>query len=111
MRAGRLRNKITIQTIVNSVDEFGQPLIGQNGYEDYKTVWASIVPISGKESFLSNVDFSKTTHKIKIRYIPNINASMRIIWQGRFFNIINVRNIEEMNKEYEILAWESDNGN
>lgn len=111
MRAGRLRNKITIQTIVNSVDEFGQPLVGVNGYEDYKTVWASIVPIIGKESFLSNVDFSKTTHKIKIRYIPNINASMRISWQGRNFNIINVRNIEEMNKEYEILAWESDNGN
>lgn len=111
MRAGRLRNKITIQTIVNEVDDFGQPLLNGSGYTDYKTVWASVIPVSGKESFLSNTDFSKTTHKIKIRYIPNIKASMRILWQGRIFNIVNVRNIEEMNREYEILAWEQNNGN
>lgn len=109
MRSGRLRNKVTIQTIVNSVNEFGEPLSNGNKYEDYKTVWASITPVSGKESFLSNADFSKTTHKIKIRYIPNIDASMRIIWQGRVFNFAYLRNIEEMNKEYEILAWEQIN--
>ena len=68
MRAGRLRHKITFQKIVNSVDDFGQPLSGGSAYEDLKTVWASITPISGKESFLSNADFSKTTHKIKIRF-------------------------------------------
>jgi len=110
MRAGRLRHKITIQTIVNATDGFGQPIENGNSYIDYKTVWARITPISGRESFLSNADFSKTTHKIKMRYIPNINASMRIVWQGRNFNIINVRNIEEMDKELEILVWEQNNG-
>jgi len=110
MRAGRLRHKITFQKIVNSQDELGAPLVGSSGYENFKTVWASITPISGKESFLSNADFSKTTHKIKIRFTSNIDASLRIVWQNRIFNILNTRNVEEVDREIEILAWESNNG-
>lgn len=110
MRAGRLRHKITFQKIVSSQDAFGQQIEGDSEYENLKTVWASITPISGKESFLSNVDFSKVTHKIKIRFTSNIEASKRIVWQNRIFNILNTRNIEEVDREIEILAWESNNG-
>lgn len=111
MRAGRLRHKITFQKIVNSVDDFGQPLVGNTGYENFKTVWASITPISGKETFLANKDFATVTHKIKIRFIPSLNASMQIDYQGRKFKIMNIRNLGEMGKELEILAEEQINGN
>lgn len=107
MRAGGLRNKAIIQKVGPTQNEFGEVEEGQ--FETFKNVWCSITPISGRESFLSNADFSKTTHKIKIRYIPGVNASMRLTWQGRFFNFMNVRNIGERNKEIEILAWESNN--
>ena len=109
MRAGNLKNKITLQTIGNSTNAFGE--IEEGNFQDYKTVWASIIPVSGKESFLSNANFSTVSHKIKIRYIPNLNASMRIIWKGRIFNINYLRNISESNDEIEILATEFINGN
>lgn len=108
MRSGALRHKITFQTIGNTVNDFGE--IEQGNYQNFKTVWSSITPISGKESFLSNKDFATVTHKIKIRFIPNLNASMQIAFQARKFRIKNIRNFGELGKELEILAEEQING-
>lgn len=109
MRSGNLRNKVTIQQIGNAVNEFGE--IENGNFQNFKITWASITPISGKESFLSNTDFSKVTHKIKIRFFDGLDASMRLVWQDRIFNINSFRNISERDKEIEILATESINGN
>lgn len=108
MRAGNLRNKAIIQKVGTTTNEFGE--VEEGEFETFKTVWCSITPVSGKESFLSNTDFSKTTHKIRIRYIPGVNASMRLLWGSRIFNFINPRNIGERDKVIEILAWEDNNG-
>lgn len=107
MRAGNLRAKAIIQSIGSTVNDFGE--IEKGDYQDFKTVYCSITPVSGRESFLSNAEYAKTTHKIKIRYTDGINASQRIVWRGRIFTFIGVRNIGEMNKEIEILAEESIN--
>jgi len=108
MRAGNLRNKAVIQKVGTTTNEFGE--VEEGDFETFKTVWCSITPISGKESFLSNADFSKTTHKIRFRYIAGVNASMRFVWQGRYFNFMNPRNISERFKVIETLAWEDNNG-
>lgn len=108
MRAGNLRNKAIIQSIGTTVNAFGE--IENGDFQDFKTVWCSITPVSGKEAFLSNADFSKVTHKIKIRYIPGINSSQRLKWGNRIFNFNYPRNIGERNKEIEILAEEVVNG-
>lgn len=108
MRAGNLRHKIKLQTIGTASNDFGET--EQNNYQDFKTVWSSITPIGGGESFLSNKDFATVTHKIKIRFIPNLNASMQIDYMGRKFKIKNIRNFGEMGKELEILAEDQING-
>jgi SPP1 family predicted phage head-tail adaptor len=106
MRAGNLRVKAIIQEIAETLGDFGMV----EGWADLKTVYCSITPISGKESFLSNSDFSKVSHKIKIRYTDGINASQRLNWNGRIFDFVYPRNIGERNKEIEILAEEVVNG-
>lgn len=109
MRSGALRHKIKIQTLGSGTDAvFGG--VKPSDYQDFKTVWSSITPISGKESFLSNKDFATVTHKIKIRFIPSLNASMQIDYMGRKFRIKNIRNFGELGKELEILAEEQING-
>ena len=109
MRSGNLRHKIKIQSLGNTTDSvFGG--VEPSNYQDFKTVWSSITPISGKETFLANKDFATVTHKIKIRFIPGLNASMQIDFQGRKFKIMNIRNFAEMGKELEILAEEQING-
>lgn len=109
MRSGNLRHKIKIQSLGSGTDSvFGG--IEPSDYQDFKTVWSSITPISGKETFLANKDFATVTHKIKIRFIPSLNASMQIDYMGRKFKIMNIRNFGEMGKELEILAEEQING-
>ena len=108
MRSGNLRNKAELQSIGTTTNAFGE--VEQGDYTKVTDVWCSITPISGKENFLSNADFAKTTHKIKIRYIADINASMRVVWGGRIFNFISVRNIGERRKELDIMAEEINNG-
>ncbi len=104
MRAGNLRNKAEIQSIGTTTNAFGE--IEQGEYAKFKDVYCSITPISGKESFLSNVDYAKTTHKIRIRYISGVNASQRLVWRGRNFNFISVINTGERDKQIEIMAEE-----
>lgn len=108
MRAGNLKHKVIIQSIGSTVNDFGEIVLGD--FQTFKTVWCSVNPIKGSESFLSNTDFAKTTHKIRIRYIAGVNASQRILWGTRIFNFIDVRNSMESNKELEILAEEAING-
>jgi SPP1 family predicted phage head-tail adaptor len=107
MRAGNLRNKVEIQESGSTQNEFNEVVEGD--FTKFADAWASITPINGSEKFLSNADFSKVTHKIKIRYIAGINASMRIVWQNRVFNFMHTKNISERFKTIEILAWESNN--
>ena len=107
MRAGSLRAKAVIQSIGSTVNDFGE--IEKGDFQDFKTVYCSITPTSGRESFLSNADFSTVTHKIRIRYTEGINASQRLVWRGRIFNFTYLRNIGERNKEIEILVEESIN--
>jgi len=108
MRAGKLRNKIVIQKIGTTKNQYGE--IEEGNFQTFKTVWGSIMPISGNEKFLSNADFSKVSHRIRIRYIDGVNASMRLLWNGRIFNITYLRTIDEGFREIEIYAWEAING-
>lgn len=109
MRAGSLDKKITIQKLGDAVDGFGGIIEG--GYQDFATVWASINPVTGKEVFLSNTDFSTVSHKIKIRYLAGVDASMRIVWNDRVFEIKYFINYQEANREIEFLCEEQINGN
>jgi len=104
MRAGSLRNKISIQMLTSSRDSFGEEIYA---WSDFKVVNALILPISGKESFLSNQSFATVSHKIRVRYISGVVPSMRILFDSREFNIISSINIGERNKELEILAVEN----
>lgn len=109
MRAGTLNKRISIQSLQGGVDGFGQPL--ESSWTEFASVRASIIPITGNEKFLSNVDFAKTTHQIKFRFIDGINASMRAIYNGREFRFISVFDSMERNRELIVKATESINGN
>ena len=109
MRAGTLNKRISIQSLQGEVDAFGQPL--ESSWTEFASVRASIIPITGNEKFLSNVDFAKTTHQIKFRFIEGINASMRAIYDGREFKFISVFDSMEKNRELIVKATENINGN
>ena len=105
------KHKVSLQIESTVQDEFGD--VTSSGWEELRSMRVKITPISGNESFLSHVDYAKTTHKIHCRYRQDINASMRMVFddrgQTRVFRIIGVMNIKEEKMQMEIKATEEIN--
>lgn len=103
MRSGSLKNKIDIQFYSDTKNSFGEI---EKGFNLFKSTYASIVPVSGKEYFTSKQNNSEVTHKILFRYIAGITPSMRIVYGSRTFSIESVLNIREENKTIQLMATE-----
>lgn len=103
MNAGQLRHRVTIQQLTRVEDEGG-------GYEenwaDVATVWAAIKPLQGNERYEAQQVQSTLTHKVTIRYRVGIKPQMRIMYQGRIFNIESVIDIDEHHRWLELLCSE-----
>ncbi|MGF7429587.1 phage head closure protein [Thermoanaerobacterium thermosaccharolyticum] len=85
MRIGELRHRITIQKATTIQDELGQPV---EVWQDIANVWAKIEDISGREYFAAKqVLTNEITTKITIRWRNDIEPSMRIVAEGRIFDI------------------------
>ena len=84
MRAGQLKNRITIQQKVHGKDALGQTV---DQWVDVCTVRAEIRDVSGKEYQSSQAEQVQTDCKILIRYRKNITADMRVLCNGTYYDI------------------------
>ena len=89
MRSGDLRHRVTIQSRSTSQDSFGQEL---TTWSDVATVWAAVVPLTGRELLAAAAINAELTHTVTIRYQaqfanPIAMAKMRIQYGTRLFNI------------------------
>lgn len=104
MNPGRLRHRITFMHLVKGQNEVGDDVLVER---PWKTVWASVEPLKGREYFEARKIESEATHKIIIRYLPGITPDMKIDFKGRIFNFEGPPiNPEERNKYLEIYATE-----
>ena len=93
MKAGRLRNLITIQKQVSRKDELGQLV---NEWVDICTVRAEIRDMSGREYQSSQAEQSQTDCKILIRHRNDITPDMRVLCNGIYYDITAV--LEDVKK-------------
>lgn len=84
MKAGRLRNRITIQKKVIGKDNFGQDI---DQWVDVCNVRAEIRDISGREYQSSQAEQSQTDCKILIRHRNDITPDMRVMCNGIYYDI------------------------
>ena len=106
MKAEELKHRITLQLFTTVVNE--------NGFEvetwvDFKTLWAAVTNLHGREYFAAAVVKAENTVKFTIRYTEGIDESMRILFKGKQYNISSIDNIKYANKFIEIKAMEVDN--
>ncbi len=103
---GRMRHRITFQRRTEDRDQLG----GDTGeWEDVKTVWAAVTPLSAKE-VVNQVREVLVTHKILCRYVPDIDQTMRIAWSSRIFRIVSIIDYDEVHADMTIMAEEATNG-
>ncbi|KGK87366.1 phage head closure protein [Clostridium sp. HMP27] len=106
MDIGELRHRITFQKLTANTNENGFEM---EDWQDYKTVWAAITNLHGREYFEAAAVKEENTVKFTIRYVPNIEPTMRILFKGKQYNINSIDNIKYKNKYIEISALEVEN--
>ncbi len=103
MRAGLLRNRVTIQTRSETTDDFGEI---DFAWSTLATVWATIEPLSGKELMNAEQAKSVVTHKVTMRHLATVTAKDRILYDSRTFQIESVRNFRERDISLELMCKE-----
>jgi SPP1 family predicted phage head-tail adaptor len=103
MEFSKLKNRITFLKPTNLQNGTGENV---SSFEEYITVWASVVPVTGKEYIESQKLRAETTYKIATRYISGITTDMKIKYGEKEFEIVSVLNLNERNTELQIVCFE-----
>ena len=85
MRAGRLNRRITLQSATEVRDAYGQAV---KTWADVATVWAEVMPLSGREREIASQTAAETNVKFRIRWRSDITADMRVVYGGRNYEIV-----------------------
>ena len=82
--AHRLRHRITIERKTTGADAWGQPV---EAWETAAVVPAEVWPLSGREFVAAQATQAGVTTKITIRYQAGIDPEMRVLHDGKTYNI------------------------
>jgi SPP1 family predicted phage head-tail adaptor len=103
LNSGQLRHKIRFQKLEGQEDELGQY---RETWVDDASAWCMIKTMQGREYYAAAASQSENTYRFVMRYRPGIDSSMRIVYQGRIFNIDSAINDDEMNRTLTLIAKE-----
>ncbi len=101
--SGARSRRIVIQSLTETITEGGEVT---ETAATFATVWAEILPLSGREAWIAQQSQATTTHKITMIYRPGITAKMQATYNGRTFMFDSVVNLDEANRFLMITATE-----
>lgn len=84
MRAGQLRERVTIQQKVVTQNAFGEEVIT---WTTFATTWADVEPLTGREFIEQARREAEISYKVTIRYRTGIVPYMRISWESKTLRI------------------------
>jgi SPP1 family predicted phage head-tail adaptor len=100
---GKLRHRITIEQVIETQDADGSMI---ETWTTFAMAQASIEPISGREYFAAQSTQADVTHRIRLRYLSGVTPKMRVNYNSRIFDILSVININERNRELQLMCRE-----
>lgn len=103
MQAGNLRKRITLQVRSTTRDAANEPL---HTWSDLMTLWADVQPMAGRKLEIAQAINSEATHQITTRYVAGVTTDHRAVYQGRYFNIHSVIDVDSRHREMHMLASE-----
>jgi SPP1 family predicted phage head-tail adaptor len=91
-----------VQTPTESANAIGEPILT---WSTFATRWVAILPLSGNEQITALANEGNVTHRIRMRYTAGIKPKMRLVSEGRTFEIMSV--VERgRREEHELMASE-----
>ena len=91
VRAGKLRRRVGLYEPARSRDDYGAMT---ESYALWKTVWAEVRFISGRELILSETVSNTTTAQFLIRYRDDVKEEMRVKYDSDYYNILVIEEIQ-----------------
>lgn len=109
MRAGDLRHSLDVQSRNQTQDAFGAQVVAFTTVAS--GVRAAINPVSGRELAVFGARFTDISHSITVRYEalwadPRTNATYRLLFGTRIFDVHASLNVDERNREVTLICTE-----
>lgn len=82
--AGKLNHRIRLESLQTSQDANGETVETWTHEGD---VWANVSPVSGKEFIASAAMQSQIVARVTVRYRADIQATWRILFRNRYYNV------------------------
>ena len=103
-RAGLFRNRVTIQSAINSTDSFGEKNQTWTSTA-VGTLWAQVDTEKGREGFQSGAERTIAPTVFRIRYRSDVDTSYRVLWPStsEIYDIESVQNVD--GKDYLLEIW------
>lgn len=104
MQAGKLRHRIEIlRPLYAAPNEYGERV---PTYPVWQRVWAEIEPLAAREIEFAHSFAMTVSHKLRIRFLPDIAAGMRIRHGVRVFEINGITSPDERAIENNLFCTE-----
>lgn len=103
MQIGRLRHLIILLKQINRQNDYGATI---TDWKKFKTVWAEVRPLSGKEYYSAQQVQAEVTTQITLRYLPDIDSTMQIQFKDKRYEILSVINLYEQNFALQLMCKE-----
>lgn len=102
LKSGTMDHLVTVQTPTEGTNSIGEPTFT---YSTFATRWIALLPLSGAERVASLQNEGTVTHRVRMRYTEGLKPKMRLVGQGRTFEIDSV--VERgRREEHELLVTE-----
>ena len=98
--ASSLRHPVELQAKQQTQDATTGEMV--TSWAKVATLWAAVEPLSAREFIAAQAGQSQITARIVIRYRANVDATMRIVYRGKIYNIHGV--LPDMDSGLEYLT-------
>lgn len=111
MRAGQLRHRVTIQSLVGGSPSRDSGGATEESWADLATVYAAVEPLRGRELIAAQQVVSEVSGTIRIRYRDDltITSKMRCVFESRNFEILAAVDPQERHRELVLYVREGPN--
>ncbi|KWB17825.1 hypothetical protein WL32_25310 [Burkholderia cepacia] len=104
MKAGRLREVVTLERLTGEENENGEPL---DRWAPFATVSASVEPLNGREFFASARLNAEVTTRIRIRHYEGLTKWDRVNHGGLLYKIESIIDPQSQRREMVLMCHAS----
>jgi SPP1 family predicted phage head-tail adaptor len=98
-----MRHRVKLQQRSSGQDAAGGVL---DAWEDFATRWASMERASGREVWASAQRSGRVPAVFRLRYLAGVTPAMRLVFDGRVYNILSAVDMAGRREELVITAEE-----